>query len=129
MIDMTFQLIAFFMFAISFTDAEKDDRITLPLSQLAKPPESPFEHPIYIHMQSDGKIASGGQDMSPDQLRLFLFQEARLLELREKSPSDATVIIRADASAPIGLVQEIVKTCQEAKFDRFALRAKEGASP
>ena len=39
MIDMTFQLIAFFMFTINFSDTEQDQRVTLPASELAKPPE------------------------------------------------------------------------------------------
>lgn len=45
MIDMTFQLIAFFMFVVNFSEAEQDDRIQLPSSQLAKPAEAPFDVP------------------------------------------------------------------------------------
>ena len=37
MIDMTFQLIAFFMVLINFTEADQDERIKLPTSVLAKP--------------------------------------------------------------------------------------------
>ena len=43
MIDMTFQLIAFFMVLINFTQSEQDQRIQLPESTLAKPPEAPLE--------------------------------------------------------------------------------------
>jgi len=39
MIDMTFQLITFFMFVMNFSEAEQDERIQLPSSQLAKPVE------------------------------------------------------------------------------------------
>ena len=39
MIDMTFNLIAFFMFTINFADAERIEQIMLPKSSLAKPPE------------------------------------------------------------------------------------------
>ena len=41
MIDMTFQLIAFFMVLINFTEAEADQRVKLPESELAKPPDAP----------------------------------------------------------------------------------------
>ena len=41
MIDMTFQLIAFFMILINFSDAETDDRVQLPSSAIAKPPSAP----------------------------------------------------------------------------------------
>ena len=40
MIDMTFQLIAFFMLVINFSDVEQDQRVQLPASELAKPPTS-----------------------------------------------------------------------------------------
>ena len=40
MIDMTFQLIAFFMVLLNFGESEIDARIKLPSSQLAKPPEA-----------------------------------------------------------------------------------------
>ena len=39
MVDMTFQLIAFFMLIINFSEVEKSEEINLPLSELAKPPE------------------------------------------------------------------------------------------
>ena len=40
MIDMTFQLIAFFMILINFAEGEQDQRVQLPSSTLAKPPDS-----------------------------------------------------------------------------------------
>jgi biopolymer transport protein ExbD len=41
MIDVTFQLITFFVFTLNFSEAVTDDRIQLPMSQLAKPAEGP----------------------------------------------------------------------------------------
>ena len=38
MIDMTFQLIAFFMVLINFTEADQNQEITLPTSEIVKPP-------------------------------------------------------------------------------------------
>ena len=43
MIDMTFQLIAFFMVLINFTQSESNDKVQLPDSELAKPPETVLE--------------------------------------------------------------------------------------
>ena len=34
MIDVTFQLIAFFMFVLNFSEVDQDQRINLPLSEL-----------------------------------------------------------------------------------------------
>ena len=47
MIDMTFQLIAFFMVLINFSEVEQDQRITLPASELAKPPEVGVRRPAH----------------------------------------------------------------------------------
>ena len=39
MIDMTFQLIAFFMVLVNFAESEQNEKVLLPSSELAKPPE------------------------------------------------------------------------------------------
>ena len=46
MIDMTFQLIAFFMVLINFSQSEQNEKVTLPTSELAKPADVPLEYPI-----------------------------------------------------------------------------------
>ena len=56
MIDMTFQLITFFMFVMNFSEAEQDERIQLPLSQLAKPVEGAIETPITLQLTNSGSI-------------------------------------------------------------------------
>jgi biopolymer transport protein ExbD len=54
MIDMTFQLIAFFMVLINFSQTEQNERILLPSAALAKPPDSPIETPITLHVTRTG---------------------------------------------------------------------------
>ena len=125
MIDMTFQLIAFFMVLINFTEADQNERIQLPTSQLAKPPETPFEHPIFIQLTKGGTVILSGQEVPLSGLKPYMIREGEFLRLRDRSPSDATVIIRADANAPTGTVQEVIQICQESKFETFALRAEE----
>ena len=39
MIDIVFQLIAFFMVLVNFTQVDQDARVVLPSSVLSKPPE------------------------------------------------------------------------------------------
>ena len=125
MIDMTFQLIAFFMILVNFTEADQDQRVQLPSSVLAKPPEAPFEAPITIQLARDGKVIMSGQSY-PDvnSIKPILNNEKYILETRGRSPSDATIIIRAHKDAKTGLVQEIIKVCQELQFEKFTLRAK-----
>ncbi|MEO2046868.1 MAG: biopolymer transporter ExbD [Pirellulales bacterium] len=128
MIDMTFQLIAFFMLVINFSDAEQDQRIKLPASELAMPPTAPYEQPLTIHLMDSGTFVFGGSELhSLDALQSVLLRESQILERYNKSKkiTDVTVIIRADRNAKTGVVQEIIQICQNLQFERFALRGKQ----
>jgi biopolymer transport protein ExbD len=128
MIDMTFQLIAFFMILINFSDAETDDRVQLPSSSIAKPPSAPSEIPITIQMVRDGKIIMNAQLLpNADALRPYLKNEKSVMELKHVNPKDANIIIRAHKDSKTGLVQQIIKVCQEIGFEKFTLRAKSEA--
>jgi len=125
MIDMTFQLIAFFMVLINFTQAEQHEKIQLPGSELAKPPEGPLDFPITLHLTSDSRVIIGGQEIAMAQLRPFLVREKQVLESQDRPLEDATIIIRAHRETKTGRVQELIKVCQDSGFEKFALRAKE----
>ena len=125
MIDMTFQLIAFFMMLINFAEGDQNERIQLPASELAKPAVSPLESPITLHVTDDDSVIIGGQEISVDGLKPFLDREASVLTMRGKSPSVATVIIRGDMDAKTITVQDVIKACQLSRFEKFVLRAKE----
>lgn len=127
MIDMTFQLIAFFMVLINFTQSEQDARVQLPDSTLAKPSDQPMDYPITLHLTKDGEVIIGGQLVPQvEALKPYLVKERNVIELKpDKALADATVIIRAHRDAPTGKVQELIKICQEQSFEKFALRAKE----
>ena len=125
MIDMTFQLIAFFMMLINFSEGDQNERIQLPASELAKPAASPLESPITLHVTQEDTVIIGGQEVSVEGLKPFLDREASVLTMRGKSPSVATIIIRGDMDAKTITVQEVIKTCQLSKFEKFVLRAKE----
>ncbi|GIW95132.1 MAG: biopolymer transporter ExbD [Pirellulaceae bacterium] len=122
MIDMTFQLIAFFMVLINFTQTEQLEGIYLPTAALAKPPEGPMETPITLHVDRQGLVTIGGQQVDLNGLVPHLINEVNVLVIRKKSPSDATIIIRADRRVPAGKVQDVIRVCQENRFDRFVLR-------
>lgn len=126
MIDMTFQLIAFFMVLINFTQTENDARVKLPSSTLAKPPDQPLEDTIILHVAQDGSVVYAGNLLPTfERLRPYLVAEADQLVATDKSPSDATIIIRAHKNAKTGRVQELIQVCQEEQFEKFALRALE----
>jgi biopolymer transport protein ExbD len=124
MIDMTFQLITFFMFVMNFSEAEQDDRIQLPLSQLAKPVEGAMESPITLQLTNNGSVIYAGEMVAVGDIGSYLEREKTVMLDAGKEPSAATVIVRADGRSKTGEVQEIIRKCQEKGFERFALRAQ-----
>ena len=135
-IDIIFQLFTFFMIAINFENTKADERAQLPKDTLAKPPVVKTEHQLVLNFGYQ-QHPSGNRrksypevfynerfvdvrDISPD-----LEQEKRVIE-RVHGPSvikNVTVLIRADSEIPTGLVQELIRKCQEAGFSKFLLRA------
>ena len=124
MIDIVFQLMTFFIFTLNFSEAEQDDRIQLPLSQLAKPVPGPVEKPITLQVTSTSSVIYAGELIPVPQIGGYLEREKASLVNAGRQPADATVIVSADGRAKTGEVQEIVKICQEKGFEKFALRAQ-----
>ncbi len=125
MIDMTFQLIAFFMVLINFSQSEQNDKVVLPTSELAKPVDAPIEFPIIVHLTRDGTVVIGGDEISLEALRSRMAPELALLKLEGKTAGDANIIIRGHQTVPGGRVQDLINRCQDLGFEKFALRVKE----
>ena len=124
MIDMTFQLIAFFMVVVNFSEADQNERIQLPLSELAKPPEAALETPITLQLTDDSTVIFGANEVTLPQLPQELLREKQVLEAGGKNSRAATIVIRADRAARTGEVQEGIEICQKTGFEKFALRAR-----
>jgi biopolymer transport protein ExbD len=126
MIDMTFQLIAFFMILNKFEEADQDARVVLPISALAKPPAAPFEAPITVQLTKNGEGILGGEVFADRKSMIpKLKNEAFVLQAQNKSATDATIIIRAHKQCKTGDVQDLIKICQEVGYEKFTLRAEE----
>jgi biopolymer transport protein ExbD len=127
MIDCAFQLISFFMFVLNFNDVEQDQRVTLPASELAKPPVAPYDYPLTIHLTKDDHFVYGGEELTTfDALQSQLLKETQIINrLTDKKIGDVTVIIRADEDAKTGMVQKVIQACQKLAFERLALRGKQ----
>lgn len=132
MIDIVFQLLTFFMVAVSFENTQADERVKLPKDMLAKPPEVRPDNELVLNVGYEKAGAQGrpvvfylGSPVPIARMLPNLQQEARIFE-QTKGPKvmeDVTVVIRASADVPTGEVQELIKLCQEAKFAKFALKA------
>lgn len=136
MIDIVFQLIAFFMVITNFEQQQADERVTLPKDQLAKPPEVKRENAFTINFgfdkDSQGEIIDpnpyiffGDERFSVEQSAVRLKQESQFYSTIGTPLEDVTVEIRADAGVQSGLVQKLIQLCQEEGigFQRFALKA------
>lgn len=124
MIDVSFQLITFFMFTINFSEAEQDQRIQLPTSQVAKPAENSDIEPITLQLMNDGRVIYAGEPVAIEELPIHLENERQQWIAEGKDPTDATIVVRADGRSKTGDVQQIIKSCQEKEFDKFVLRAE-----
>ena len=124
MIDVTFQLIPFFMFTLNFTEAEQDQRIQLPTSQVAKPVENSDLEPLTLQLMNDGRVIYNGEAVPLEALGDYLENEKSVMIAASKAPADATVVVRADGRSRAGDVQQIIRDCQAKGFEKFVLRAE-----
>lgn len=134
MIDVTFQLITFFMVITNFENTRADERVKLPKDELARPSETQRDTEVVLNMgfirDADGEKVAGpfifygdGENYAVEKLGPILKREYQYFKDIGKQPDDATVVIRADGEFPTGLVQETIKLSQEAGFTKFALKA------
>ena len=139
MIDIVFQLIAFFMVITNFEQTQADERVKLPRDALARPPEVKREDKLTLNIgfnrDKQGNVVSGPNDyrgpylfISGEQVKIEnahvkLSQERAFFQALGKDMANVTVEIRADAVVPIGEVQNLIQACQEQEFQRFALKA------
>lgn len=134
MIDIVFQLIAFFMVVTNFANTKADERVKLPKDELARPPKATLERELLLNIgfnrDATGRRKSGalvfygtGEEIPVLKMAPVLDREKRYYADLGVKSKDVTVTIRADAEVPTGLVQEIIKLSQEAGFEKFALKA------
>ena len=125
MIDMVFQLIAFFMVLINFSQSEQNDRVQLPDSELARPAEDKLDFPIVLHLTGEGTVVVGGDEFAIESIRVPLSREITVLSLEKKTAAEANIVIRGHRDVAGGRVQDLIERCQDMGFEKFALRVKE----
>lgn len=130
MLDMVFQLITFFMLVTSFKAASLDLNLKLPVVGSARPVETGGEESLLVlNVNKEGQLIvySLPQDIVP-----YLKAEAKMARLEAKRKTGnfkdtddlpTTVVVRADKDTPFGLLNLVIKTCQDNGFRKFALKA------
>ena len=126
MIDVTFQLIAFFMLIINFSEVDRAEEILLPAHELARPPETRPEFQVILNLNPDGSVKFAGQQIEKiDFLTGLLNREISAAQRESVPPGEIAVIIRSHQDTPTGLVQELITKCQSLELENFSLRVKE----
>ena len=125
MLDLCFQLTFFFMLTLNFSTDIQSDLIRLPVSEIAKPAEGALETPITVQALASGMVLFGGDELEIAELAGSLQREKEVISnVLNRSVANATSVIRADRTVPFGKVQEVIKVCQAAGFEKFVLRAR-----
>ncbi|MDR2707012.1 MAG: biopolymer transporter ExbD [Planctomycetaceae bacterium] len=125
MIDIVFLLISFFMVLINFSEADTNERIKLPVSELAKPPDTPPTEPIVLQVLANGNIIYANTEYNIESLRKKIEFQLRLLKMLNIAINSVNVIIRADAGCEAGKVQDVIDLCRSQKLENFKLRVKQ----
>ena len=125
MIDVVFLLIVFFTLVINFAAADQNERIKLPVSELARPPELPPTEPITLNLLAEGNVIYNGREQSLHELKTSIDFQLRVLKILNTPPDTVTVIIRADAQCETGRVLDVKELCQSLNLKRFVLRTKQ----
>lgn len=127
MIDMAFLLISFFMLLINFSETDRAEEITLPVSALAVPPEERPEYQIILNLEPNGSVKFHGQLIEKIEFLSPIFRQEINSAAREgiTNPGEIAVIIRSHTDTPTGLVQRLIMKCQQEKLENFNLRVKE----
>ena len=136
MIDIVFQLIAFFMLVTNFEQTQADERVKLPSSSIAKPPEVARDQELHLNIgfirNNKGEnidpapfVFLQGENLRVEQMADRFQAEKRVAKAKfpNEGASKITVIIRADSEVPTGIVQDLMKMAQEAEFEKFSFKA------
>jgi len=114
MIDMTFQLI------------DRAEEITLPVSELAVPPEGRPDYQVILNLEPGGNVIFEGQRIPKiDVMGPILKQEIRNADREDVSKGEIAIIIRSHEDTPTGLVQKLIAKCQDEELENFVLRVNE----
>lgn len=127
MIDMAFLLISFFMLLVNFSETDRAEEITLPVSALAVPPAERPDYQIILNLELNGAVKFHGQVIDKIEFLTPIIRQEINSAAREgiNNPGEIAVIIRSHEDTPTGLVQRLIMKCQQEKLENFNLRVKE----
>ena len=102
MIDVTFQLIIFFMLVMDMSSAQVET-LRQPTARNAIVLKDPGE--VVVNVTGDGRLRVFGKTVTDEALET-------ILETQRRSRSDFPLLIRADRSAPFEQIQKVMMMAQ-----------------
>ncbi len=113
MIDVTFQLLIFFVCATTWSHVEAAEKLNLPAPITSGQDETGAERPrLTINLRADGTMVVMGKAESRERLVELLKAEHR------KHGDRLEVLIRADAKVPYARTREVFDACSQAGIRR-----------
>jgi biopolymer transport protein ExbD len=105
MIDVVFLLIIFFLVASHLAQQEVQMELDLPSARSGEPALEDDRPRITVNVHSNGQIALGGAQISPDELERRLAYEA------ERAQEDLEIRVRSDRGVPYQYIEPILVAC------------------
>ena len=119
LIDIVIILISFFIFFNNAADAETNERLKLPKSEIARPNDILPEEPLTIQVLNNGTILFNLSEYTAEKFATALSVECRIFKDRKIPLEKITVMIRGDARCETGKVMDVVKECQGRGLSTF----------
>jgi biopolymer transport protein ExbD len=108
MIDVTFQLIIFFLLSSHLAQQETQMELALPAASSGDQAAVDDRPRLSVNVRADGSVTLGSTPTTNDEM------SGRLQKEREKLGPDMEVRIRADRSVPYKAVEPILLACADA---------------
>ena len=114
------------MILINFSQTERTEEIELPKSILAKPPTEPPKYDIRLNLTKEGQVQFAGQLIDKiSQMKPYLDRERDNALREDTQPHEIKVVIRSHRETKMGIVNELIRKCQESGLESFVFRVKE----
>lgn len=134
LLDVVFQLIAFFMLCINFSQDNYDQRIRLPVAGSARPVSGSKvdQDRLVLNIDRDGQLLFNGRTYDTEGAIRQIDIQAQVVRLgakiagREIDPVEGlptTIVLRADRDTSFEQFYRLLTACQDKGFRKFSLKA------
>jgi biopolymer transport protein ExbD len=125
MIDVTFQLLIFFMVCTEMRKLDDMEDLHLPKAEHAALDKNPPKERISINILpgpggEGARYYIGGVEMTLDQIEVILFTESKLMGSKKGDWSERPVLIRGDMEVQYQFIQGIMERCMKKGIYRLS---------